>query len=197
MSILKRGIATMPLSTCRIISQYSRSSSWHHPSELLTSLSQPYEDPSSWTLNDSTPTSSPTYETTQFPPNTSIPSQTEHGPEPQTVYFGMQDTYMSLTRETFDYVFSSTCTIIPLQAITARRRHCTRSEDSITGPDSQLRQRILQDVHHLLACQACAPPTLWTSQTASNPREAMEFNLTGFHGEATYVLWSRFNLGCC
>jgi len=127
----------MPLSTCRIIGQYSQPSSWHHPSELLPSLSQPYEDPSSWTPNDSTPTSSPTYKTTQFPPNTSIPSQTEHGPEPQTGYFSMQDAYMSLTWATFDYVFSSTRTIIPLQAIMARRRHCTQSEDSITGPDSQ------------------------------------------------------------
>jgi len=127
----------MPLSTHKTIGQYSRPSSWHRPSELLPLLSQPYEDPSSWTPNDSTLTSSPTYETTQFLPNTSIPSQTEHGPELRTVYFGMQDAYTSLTREIFDYMCFNTHTIIPLQAITAKRRHCTQSEDSITGPDYQ------------------------------------------------------------
>jgi len=44
----------------------------------------------------------------------------EHGPEPRTVYFGMQDAYTSLTRAIFDYMFSNTCMIIPLQATTAR-----------------------------------------------------------------------------
>jgi len=171
----------MPLSTRRTIGQYSQPSSWHRPSELLPSLSQPYEDPSSWTPNDSTPTSSPTYGTTQFPLNTSIPSQTEHGPKPRMVYFSMQDAYMSLTRAIFDYVFSNTRTIIPLQAITAKQRHCTRSEDSITGPDYQPSSKKIA---------RRAPLTLRTSQTASNPREAMEFNIAGFHREATYILWS-------
>ena len=110
-SILKRGIATMPLSICRTIGPYSWPNSWHRPFKLLPSSSQLYKDLLSWIQNDSIPTSSPIYETTQFPPNTSIPSQTKHGPEPQTVYFGIQDAYMSLTQATFDYMFSSTCTI--------------------------------------------------------------------------------------
>ena len=56
----------------------------------------------------------------QFPLNTSTPSQTEHGPEPQMVYFSIQDAYMSLTWAIFDYMFSSTRIIIPLQAIMAK-----------------------------------------------------------------------------
>ena len=72
---------------------------------------------------------------TQFPPSTSIPSQTEHGPKHLMVYFSIQDAYMSLTWATFDYMFSSTHTIIPLQAIMAKQRCFIQSEGNTTGLD--------------------------------------------------------------
>ena len=71
----------------------------------------------------------------QCPLNTSILCQTEPGPEPLMVYFSIQDAYMSLTQTIFDYMFFNTRMIIPLQAITAKRRHFMQSEDNITGPD--------------------------------------------------------------
>ena len=69
MSILKRGIVTMPPSIHRTLGLYSWPNSWHCPFKLLPSSSQPYEDLSLWIQNDSIPTSSPTYEMTQFPPS--------------------------------------------------------------------------------------------------------------------------------
>src|SRR6266481_8332203 len=48
-----------------------------------------------------------------------------------------------------------------------------------------LRQKLLQIVHHLFSHQTCAPQTLQASQTASHTRETMELHLYGFHREAT------------
>src|SRR5882672_5909000 len=56
-SILKRGIATMPVSIHRTSTWYSLPSNWHRPSELLSYLSQPFVDLSSWMLKGSIPTS--------------------------------------------------------------------------------------------------------------------------------------------
>ena len=160
MSTLKRGISTMPLLICRTISPYLQPNSWHCPFELLPSLSQPYEDLSSWIQNNSIPISSPVYKTTQFPLSTSIPSQTKHGPKHWTVYFGIQDTYMFLTQAIFDYVFSSTHTIIPLQAITAKQRHFMQSKGNTTGPDFKPSSKNIA---------RCAPPVCTTSLCATNP----------------------------
>ena len=152
----------MPLSTRKTIGPYSLPSSWHHPFELLPLSSQPYKDLLSWIQNDSILTSSPIYETTQFPPNTLIHHQTEHGPEPPMVYFGIWDTYLSLTQTTFDYVFSNTCTIIPLQAIMAKRRHFTQSEGNTTGPDFK---------PSLNTIARCAPPVRAINPCDTDPTD--------------------------
>src|SRR5882724_455073 len=53
MSILKRGIATMPASIHRTTTSYSLPSNWHRPSELLPYQSQSSVDLSSWMLKGS------------------------------------------------------------------------------------------------------------------------------------------------
>src|SRR5882724_5815034 len=93
MSILKRGIVTMPVSIHKITDQYSLLSNWHHPSKLLPYQSQPSMDLSSWILKGSIPTSSINSERIPFPQNTSIISQ-NHGPWTPTVYYGTLDASM-------------------------------------------------------------------------------------------------------
>jgi len=78
---------------------------------------------------------------------------------------------MSLTWEIFNYMFSSSCTIILFQVITANEDTVLSPETVLLARTPSLHQRVLQDMHHLLACQACAPPTLWTSLAASNPEK--------------------------
>src|SRR5882672_9512791 len=58
-------------------------------------------------------------------------------------------------------------------------------------------QRLLQIVYHLFPCQTRAPQTLRTSQATSNSREALEFNLNGFHREATIIIWLYLNHSHC
>src|SRR6266481_2288772 len=60
-------------------------------------------------------TSSLNYETTQFLQNTSTPRWTQSGPSIQMVYSDIPDTYMSQIPTTSNFVFFSTCMIIPLQ----------------------------------------------------------------------------------
>src|SRR5882672_1380954 len=136
MSTLKRGIATMPVSTCRISAQYSLPSNWHHPSELLPYPSQSFVDLSSWMLKGSIPTSGLNSEMIPFLPNTLTLSQTPHGPSTLMVYSIIPDVSMFRIPEISDSVFSSTRTTIPLQDISVRRRLFTKSECTTTGPDS-------------------------------------------------------------
>src|SRR5882672_10636916 len=67
MSILKRGIATMPVSIHRTSAWYSLPSNWHRPSKLLPYLSQPFVDLSSWMLKGSIPTFGLNSEMIPFP----------------------------------------------------------------------------------------------------------------------------------
>src|SRR5882724_6612039 len=94
-SILKRGIATMPVSIHRTTTQYSLLSNWHHPSELLRYQSQPFVDLSSWMLKGSIPTFGLNSKRIPLPKNTSITSQTPVGPSTQVVYFTTSDASMS------------------------------------------------------------------------------------------------------
>ena len=50
---------------------------------------------------------------------------------------------------------------------------------------SCLCQGLLQIVYYLFPHQTCVPQTLQTSQATSNPQEALEFYLHGFHREAS------------
>jgi len=119
MSILKRGIVTMPASIHRTTAWYSLLSNWHHPFKLPPYQSQPSVDLSSWMLKGSIPTSSLNSERIPFPQNTSTISQTPSGPSIPMVYYTTSDTSMSLTLEISNYVFSSTHMTIPLQIILA------------------------------------------------------------------------------
>src|SRR5882724_6947048 len=93
-SILKRGIATMPVSTHRTIAQYSLPSNWHCPSKLQPYLSQSSMDLSSWMLKGSIPTSDLNSEMIPFPQNTSTTSQTPSGPLILMVYYATSDASM-------------------------------------------------------------------------------------------------------
>src|SRR5467141_4522743 len=92
-SIIKRGIATMPVSIHRTSAQYSLPSNWHRPSELLPYLSQPFVDLSSWMLKGSIPTSGLNSEMIPFQQNTSTISQTPSGPSIPMVYYATSDTF--------------------------------------------------------------------------------------------------------
>src|SRR5882724_11443036 len=104
MSILKRGIVTMPVSIHRTTTRYSLLSNWHHPSELLPYQSQPFVDLSSWMLKGSIPTFSLNSERIPLPKNTSITSQTSVGPSTQMVYYATLDASMSRTLAISDCV---------------------------------------------------------------------------------------------
>src|SRR5882724_10927481 len=197
MSILKRGIATMPASIHRTTTRYSLPRKWHHPSELLPYQSQPFMDLSSWMLKGSIPTFGLNSERIPLPKNTSITSQTPVGPLTQMVYFATSDTSMSQTLAIFDYMFFNIHMIIPLQVISVRQKHFTKSECTITGPDFCLCQKLLQVMCHLFPCQTRAPQTLWTSQATSNSREALEFHIHGFHREAPSIFQLHLHSSHC
>ena len=135
MSILKRGIATMPLPTCRTFAQYSLPSNWHHPVELLPYPSQSYVDPLSWILKGSISTSSLNNEMTQYQRNTLIPEPTQDGPLVPTVCSDIPDAYMSRILA-YAFGFFNTHTIIPLQDIMVSPRPFTRFASITTGLDS-------------------------------------------------------------
>src|SRR5882724_4290382 len=137
MSILKRGIATMPVSIHRTIAQYSLLSNWHHPSELLTYQSQSSMDLSSWMLKGFIPTSDLNSKMIPFLHNTSTTSQTPSGPSIPMVYYATLDASMFLTPAISDYVFFSTRMTTPLQVISVRRRPYTKSVCNTIGPDFQ------------------------------------------------------------
>src|SRR5882724_5276430 len=107
MSILKRGIATMPVSTHRTFTPCSHLNNWYCPSKLPPKQSQSFEDLSLLMLKDSMPTSKPNSERILFPQNTSAFSQTQTGPSTLMVYFATLVRSMSQTPRTFSFVFSN------------------------------------------------------------------------------------------
>src|SRR5882724_3207646 len=116
-SILKRGIATMPVSIHRTITRYSLPSNWHRPSELPLFQSQSSVDLSSWMLKGFILTSDLNSEMIPFLQNTSTASQTQSGPSIPMVYYATSDAFMFQTQAISDYVFFSTHTTTPLQVI--------------------------------------------------------------------------------
>src|SRR5882672_11064657 len=151
-SILKRGIATMPVSTRRISARYSLPSNWHRPSELPPYPSQSFVDLSSWMLKGSIPTFGLNSEMIPFPPNTST----------LMVYSVIPDVSMFRIPGISDSVFSSTRTTIPLQDISVRRRLFTKSECTTTGPDSRSTSR---------TTASRAPYVPAPNQCATNPTD--------------------------
>src|SRR5467141_2317473 len=83
-------------------------------------------------------------------------------------------------------------------------RSLRSDKDSLPSPPalllvwtSELCQRLLQIVYHLFPCQTCVPQTLRTSQATSNSREALEFNLNGFHRETPLIIRLYLDLSHC
>src|SRR5882672_4819144 len=136
-SILKRGIATMPVSIHRTSTRYSLPRNWHRPSELLPYLSKPFVDLSSWTLKGSIPTFGLNSEMIPFPQNTSTISQTPSGPSIPMVYYATSDTFTFRIPAISDYVFFSTCMTTTLQVISVRQRLFTKSACTTIGLDFQ------------------------------------------------------------
>src|SRR5882724_1488438 len=122
MSILRRGIVTMPASIYRTTAQYSLLSNWHCPFKLLPYQSQSSTDLSSWMLKCSILTSGLNSKRVPFPQNTLTISQTPSGPSILMVYYITLDASMFRTPTISDYVFSSTRTTTPLQVISVRQR---------------------------------------------------------------------------
>src|SRR5882724_7822855 len=137
MSILKRGIVTMPVSIHRTTTWYSLLSNWHRPSELPLYQSQSSVDLSSWMLKGSILTSGLNSKMISFPQNTSTISQTPSGPSILMVYSTTLGASMFRTPAISDYVFSSTRTTIPLQVILVRQRLFIKSVCNTIGPDFQ------------------------------------------------------------
>src|SRR5882724_1089281 len=131
-SILKRGVATMPLLTCRITTRFSLLSNWHRPSKLHPYLSQSFAVLSLWMLTLFILTLKLDSEKTRPRQNTSIICR-PIGLSIPTVYYDTSAAFMSRTSIIFDYVFSKIRTITPLQDISVRQRHYTRSDYTITG----------------------------------------------------------------
>src|SRR5882672_6870575 len=136
-SILKRGIATMPVSIHRTSTWYSLPSNWHCPSKLLPYPSQPFMDLSSWMLKGSIPTFGLNSKMILFPQNTSTISQTPSGPLILMVYYATSDTFMFQIPAISDSVFFSTRTTTPLQVISVRQRLFTKSACTTIGLDFQ------------------------------------------------------------
>src|SRR5882724_12155556 len=133
-SILKRGIVTIPVSIHRITNWYSLPRNWHHPSELLPYQSQSLVDLSTWILKGSILTSSINSERIPFLQNTLTISQ-NHGPWTPMVYYRTLDASMFQIPEISNSMFFSTHTITPLQDISVRQRHSTKSACTTIGLD--------------------------------------------------------------
>src|SRR6266481_10008801 len=136
MSILKRGIVTMPLPTHRTFTRYLLQSNWHRPFELLPYPSQSYMDLLSWILKGSMLTSSLQYKTTQYLWNTLMPELTQDGPLVPMGCSDIPDAYMSQI-PAYAFVFFSNHTITHLQDIMVSPRPFTRFTSITTGLDSQ------------------------------------------------------------
>src|SRR5467141_4368061 len=121
-SILKRGIATMPVSIHRTSAWYSLPSNWHCPSELLPYPSQPFVDLSSWMLKGSILTLGLNFEMIPFPQNTLTISQTPSGPSILMVYYTTLDTSMFQIPAISDSMCFSTHMTTPLQVTLVRQR---------------------------------------------------------------------------
>src|SRR5882724_4648477 len=161
-SILKRGIATRPVSIHRTIAWYSLPSNWHHPSELLLYQSQYSMDLSSWMLKGSILTSNLNSKMIPFPQNTLTISQTPSGPSILMVYYTTSDASMFQTPAISDYMFSSTRMTTPLQVILVRRRPFIKSICNTIGLDFQSTSRTTEN---------CAPLVPMPNLCAKNPMD--------------------------
>ena len=124
----------MPVSIHRTTTWYSLPSNWHCPFELLPYRSQSSMDLSSWMLKGSILTSGLNSKSIPSPQNTLTISQT-CGPWTLMAYYRTLDVSMFHIPETSDSMFSSTHTTTPLQEISVRQRHSTKSTCITIGPE--------------------------------------------------------------
>jgi len=155
------------------------------PSYSLSS--QPSVDLSSWMLKGSIPTFGLNSERIPHPKNTSIISQTLVWTlDPDGLLRHLGRIYVpnsgNLRLRVLQYSHITPC------------RTFRSDEDSSPSPPtlllawtSELCQRLLQIVYHLFPRQPVRHK-LMTSQATSDSREALEFNLNGFHREAPIII---------
>src|SRR5882724_6479961 len=137
MSILKRGIVTMPVSIHRTTTQYSLMSNWHCPSELPPYQSQSSMDLSSWMLKGSILTSGLNSERIPFPQNTLTISQTPMWTlDPDGLLHHLRHIYVpnssNLRLHVLQYWHDH-----PLQVILVRQRPFIKFICNTIGPDFQ------------------------------------------------------------
>jgi len=170
-SILKRGIATMPVSIHRTTAQYSILSNWHHPFKLLSYQSQSSVDLSSWIMKGSIPTFSLNSKRNPFPQNTSTISQTLSGPSIPMVYSTTSDASIFWTLEISDYVFSI-LTQPSLAGHFGQMKTLHQVSMQNFGTEFQSRSRTTASHAPLAPIPNYVPHTLWTSQATSDSQAA-------------------------
>jgi len=185
-SILKRGIVTMPASIHRTTAQYSlratalslwattlsipvlRVSLIMDAERLHSDIqSQLWEDPIS----------------TEHLDNQSDPS----GPSILMVYYTTSDTSMFWTLAISDYMFYVLTQPSPCRSFWSDKDPSSSPYAILLVWTSSLCQGLLQIHAPLVPCQTCAPQALQTSQATSNSWEALEFHIYGFHREAPSI----------
>ena len=150
MSILKRGIATMPASIHRTTTQYSLLSNWHCPSELPPYQSQLSVDLSSWMLKGSILTSSINSQRIPFQQNTLTFSQ-NCGPWNSGCIYVLDSRNLQLCVLQYSHNH-------PLAGHFGQTKMLHQVHMHYYWPRlPSLSQRLLQIMYHLLLHQTCAP----------------------------------------
>jgi len=164
---LKEGKATMPGSITEIHPVFT-SEQLASSLELLPYSIQPFVDLSSWMLKGSNSTlvsirEDPRRRTHQKsvrpqldtrPRWSTMPPRTQYVPtlESSTTFFNIH-------------------MIFPLQVISVRQKHFTKSECTINWPGLPVTSKDYCKHVHLFPCQTRVPQTLWTSQATSDSQE--------------------------
>src|SRR6266481_8629801 len=104
---------------------------------------------------------------TQFPQNTPT-SQTQSGPSILMDYYATEDESMSQIPTIYDYVFSNTRMIIPLQVTTVKPRPSIKSASTTIGLDS--RSSLKTTANHVLRVPTPNPCTTDHTDFSSNFR---------------------------
>jgi len=185
-SILKRGIVTMPASIHRTTAQYSLPSNWHCPSELHPINPRSSVYPSSWMLKGSIRHPSLNSGEDPFPQNHLTISQTPSGPSILMVYYTLRHS-MFWTLAISDYMFSSTHTTIPLQVILVRQRPSSSPYANTIGLDFQSMSRTTANHAPLVPMPNLCATSPTDSQATSNSWEALGIPYLWIHREAPSI----------
>jgi len=191
-SILKEGIATMPVSIHRTTAQYSLLRNWHHPSEL-----PPNQFQSLWISHHGL-WKAP-FQHLVSTPDDPIPAEhlyNQSDPkwtlDPDGLLRHLRRIYVpnssNLWLPVLQYSHDH-----PLQVISSDKDPSSSPYGNTIVQTSSLHQGLLQIMHHLLLCQTHAPQTYGLSSNFWFPR-SLEFHIHGFHREAPSIFQLYLNL---